>query len=163
MNPGIGTPPLCAILRLILQGPLRICFQWSFSTMWMVGRKTRQRGSKGYLQSPNHHQNDTCYHTQSIRTFSSVVLLTFILSWRLLHSFSFSRCGLQGPPMLESPRQHGKQADPQVLPQTWWFWSGVGKSPLFILLLLQRRTNCDSMLELFIWLAFRCCCYYNHT
>ena len=30
------------------------------------------------------------------------------------------------------------------------------------ILLLQRRTKSDSVLELIRWLAF-CCCYYNHT
>ena len=39
--------------------------------------------------------------------------------------------------------------------QGTWVWSLVGE-----LRLLQGRANSDSMLELFLWLAFHCCCYY---
>ena len=28
---------------------------------------------------------------------------------------------------------------------------------------LQGKVNCDSLLELFLWQAFRGFCYYNHT
>ena len=29
--------------------------------------------------------------------------------------------------------------------------------------LLQGKANCDPMLELLLWLVFRCFCYYSHT
>ena len=32
-----------------------------------------------------------------------------------------------------------------------------------LLELLQRRTNSDSILKLFLWLASHCFCYYNYT
>ena len=38
----------------------------------------------------------------------------------------------------------------------------LSPSDLFHLVLLQRRTNSDSMLEPFLWLAFHRCCYYNY-
>lgn len=92
-------------------------FPETFSTMWPLGRRGRQRGSKRYLQPPKPPSELWCYH-QSVPTSSSVLHLTSILSWHLLHGFSFSRCGLQGPPVPESPKQLGKRAVPQFSPQT---------------------------------------------
>ena len=36
-------------------------------------------------------------------------------------------------------------------------------TPLQIVPLLQGKVNSDFLLELFLWLAFCCFCYYNHT
>ena len=44
-------------------------------------------------------------------------------------------------------------------------WSRIlkARSGLFSLACCKEEANSDSMLELFLSLAFRCFCYYNHT
>ena len=163
MNPGICAPTPCPILKLILQGPLRICFQWSFSTMWMLGRKTRQRGSKGYLQPANHHQNDMCYHTHSIRTFSSAVLLISILSRHLLHSFSFLDMGSRDHLCQNHPGSTVNRQTPRSYPRTGVSHLGWGNLHSLYSSCCREEPIVTPYWNCLFWLAFRCCCYYNHT